>query len=171
MFIDPTSIFVTSLIGLITFPRLLYFMISNIKRYPSTLFKGRYLFYFIMSFLFAVCSILSALFFSHNFYYNGLFICWCSLTLIFLCLYLVLWVMFWMHGYEARYQFEKFVLPCPMSILSFASLLISGLFTLNIYLIISSIIYFVFEYIWSYKGFMLTKPKKVIDENDLNNNL
>ena len=171
MFIDSTSIFVTSLIGLIGIPRLLYFMITNVKRYPSALFKGKYLWFFIIASLFIVLSNLSSLFFSHNFFYNGLFIFWCSLTLIFLCLYLVLWAIFWMHGYEAGYQFEKIIFPSPMSVLSFASLFISGLFTLNIYLIISSIVYFIFEYAWSYKGFMLTKPKNLIQKDISNDNL
>lgn len=159
MNINPTSVFVTILISTITLIRLIYFLFANIKRYPLVLFKGKYLVFFILALFFDVASIVLSLLFSNNFYYNGLFILWCSLTLIFICLYFVLWIIFWMHGYNCYYQFKKIIVPSPMSVLSFLALLSSGLFTLNYFLIFASIVYFVFEYLWSYKGYELTKPK------------
>lgn len=163
MNINPTSIFVTILISVISLIRILYFMFANIRRYPLVLFKGKYLAFFILALFFDLASIILSLLFSNNFYYNGLFILWCSLTFIFICLYFVLWIIFWMHGYNCYYQFKKIIFPSPMSVLSFLALLISGFFTLNYFLILTSVIYFVFEYLWSYKGYMVTKPKITCD--------
>ena len=165
MSINPTSIFVTILITIGSLLRILYVLVKNKKIFPDQLFKGRYLIFVILAFIFDLSSIILSLLFSSTFYFNGSFIIWCSLTFCFLCLYLILWVLFWMHGYDIRYQFEKVLLPSPMSILSFLILFISGIFTLNYYLLFSSVCYFVFEYLWSYKGFMLTKPKIIKEKN------
>ena len=172
MEISPTSIYVTIMIFLGTSLRLFYFLFANVRKYPGQLFKGRNLFYFIVMILTNLTSLFFSLFFSNDFHYDGIFILWGSLTGISLCLSLTIWALFWMHGYNPYYQFKKIVLPCPLSILGSFIILLSGSTTLNYYLVASGVIFALFDYLWNYQGYKLTKPVipediPLHDEDDL----
>lgn len=157
--ITPTGIYCSIIVACITLFRILYLAITNNKCYPQELFKGRFLFLFIMNFILITASVVLALFFSKDFFYNGVFFLWSTLSGICLCLYFVLWVIFWMHGYEARYQFKKVVIPAPMAFLAAFTLILTAVCTLNYYLLAASIMLAITSYLWNYKGYLLTKPK------------
>lgn len=158
MQISPTSIYVTVMVFIALFPRDFYFLISNKRRHSSKLFEGRYLLLFIVMLISDLACVFFTLFYSHTFFYNGIFFLWAILSGIFLALYLMLWVIFFMHGYDSRYQFKKYLVPAPMTVLSILVILLSGVCTLNYWLLISAGVYSISSYIWSLKGYNLTKP-------------
>ncbi len=158
MKIEATNIYVMLTIFFATMPRFFYFLIVNKRRYPDTLFRGKYLLFEILAISSATGALVFALLFSNNFFYVGIFLSWAAISGILLCLYFTLWVLFWMHGYEARYQFNKVIVPAPMSIISSMIIFLSGLMTLNYYVIGFSISYGLFSYLWNYQGYRLTKP-------------
>ena len=157
--INVTSIFAASMVGAIVLIRYLYFLFANKKRLPNQLFKGAYLILFAFNFVLMTSSIAVTLLFSNNFYYNGFFFSWALIVLVSISLYVVLWIIFFMHGYDARFQFKKVVLPCPMTILEIITLLSTAIFSYNWILLGIAVTYAFTSYLWNYKGYLLTKPK------------
>lgn len=168
--INEESIATCITIFFIIFIRTIYVAIRNKKKFPNQLFEGKFLLLFFAKILVGISCCVFTLFFSNNFFYMGLFYSWLLIILIAYSLYFVLWVIFFMHGYDVRYQFKKVIAPSPLTFLEFVIILSTAIFTLNYICIGLSILYFVITYAWDYKGYQLTKPKipdhVVIREND-----
>ena len=150
------------IIGLTVIARFLYLGIVNKKRFPIQLFKGKYLIFFIIPSITALSSLAVCLFFTRAFENLGLFIVWAFIAGISALLELSIWVLFWSHGYEVRYQFEKIVCACPYVILESLILLSTALCSWNIPLICLSAVHFIFSLLWHLKGWSLTRPDETI---------
>jgi len=168
--INEESVFCCIVIFLVVFIRTIYFLIRNRKKFSSELFERKYLGAIFGKIFLGVAMCLFSLFYSNDFYILGLFFTWLLLILCCISLLFVLWIIFFMHGYDARYLFKKIILPCPMTFLEFFVILFTGIFTRNYFVIGLSLIYFLDSYMWDYKAYLLTKPKipdyVVIREND-----
>lgn len=159
MVINDTNILVLVVLVLAFVPRYLYFVFTNKKRHPAQLFEGKYLIDFISQGLLGSAACAFGFVYSYDFFYIGIFVGWIVVGLCIACLIFILWTLFWMHGYETRYQFSKLVVPAPMSILTSLLFLITGLCTLNYILIAISVVYGFLDYVWNLRGYYLTKPK------------
>ena len=155
--ISSTGVFVSLLITLLIFPRLIYFAIVNKRSYDNSLFEGYNLFFFIASIVFAMSSSLIALFFSNDFLNLGIFIVWMLVLGLALSLYLLFWSVFIMRGANPKNQFKKIIVPFPLTCLETMSLILTSVFTMNYYLLFSSIAYAIFAYLWNIKGYRLGK--------------
>ena len=158
MIISATSIYVFINALIISLPRTLYIMFKNARRFPGQLFKGKYLFLFITNFVLEMSINVLFLLLSHDFYYLGIFFLWSLLSGIILCLHFVLWIIFWMNGYDVRFQFKKVLVPAPLSVLTSLLFIVSALLSLNYISLILSIVYAVTSFIWNYKGYKITRP-------------
>lgn len=150
------------IIGLTVFVRFLYLATVNKKRFPDVLFKGKNLIFFIISLVMALSGLVVCLLLTKTIENLGLFIVWAFLSGASGLLELSIWVLFWLHGYEVRYQFEKIIAFCPFVILETIILLSTALCSLNIPLICIGVVYFIFSFIWHLKGWSLTKPDETI---------
>ncbi len=155
--ISSTGVFVSLLLALLILPRLIYFSIVNIQSFDNSLFKGRYLFYFVSSFIFALISLLTSLFFSYDFLNLGIFIVWMLLIGLALSLYLLFWSVFIMRGSNSNSHFKKIIIICPLTFLEAIAIVLTSVFTMNYYLLILGTIYLVFSYLWNIHGYNLTK--------------
>ena len=162
MFND-TSVSVAVVLAICVLPRLLYTLISNKRSFPDSMYKKQYLFLYIIYVLSGLAVIPLAFFFSQTFIVFGLFVFWIVLTFVILSLIMLLWIFFFMHGYDVRYLFRRLPVPSPIVILESLLVVLSGVFSLNYFLIIDGVIFFIAGYLWAYKGFKITKPK-VYDE-------
>ena len=140
-------------------PRLLYFSIKNVKKLPEQLFKRKYLFLFILMASSGFASIVLSFFFTKTFFYLGIFYSWVLVVGVLMSMYLVFMILFWHNGYEIRYMFEKFGVFAPMMFIEVVILLLTGLGSLNYWLIGSSVVFGVSAIIWNYKAYKLTRPK------------
>ena len=161
--LNDTSVSVAVVLAVCVLPRLFYTLFANKKSFPDSMYKKQYLFLFILYLISGIATIPLALFFSQTFITFGLFIFWIVITFVALALILLLWIYFFMHGYDVRYLFKRILVPSPIVIVEGFLVLITSIFSLNYYLIIDAVIFFIAGYLWSLKGFIITKPK-VFDE-------
>lgn len=168
--INEESVACSVVLFCVIFFRLIFETIRNKKKFPNALFSGKYLFLFLVKFVFGLLICIFALFYSNDFYILGLFFTWLLIILCSISLIFVLWIIFFMHGYDIRYLFKKVILPCPIVILEFIVIFSTAGFTRNYIVIGFAAIYSLATYIWNYKGYKLTKPKipdyVIIREND-----
>ena len=161
--LNDTSVSMAVVLAICVLPRLLYTLFANKKSFPDTMYKRQYLFVYIIYVLSGIAVVPLALFFSQTFIKFGLFVFWIVLTFVVLSLIMLIWIFFFMHGYDVRYLFRRILLPSPVVILETVLVLSSGIFSLNYFLIIDAAVFFISGYLWSLKGFFITKPK-VFDE-------
>ena len=140
------------------YPRLLYIAIKNKRSFPDTLFKFPYVLLFILYFVSGTSAPVLALFFSTSFVSFSFFVSWILIALILMCLGILVWILFFMHGYDVRYQFKRIVIPSPLSLIDSLIILISAVFSLNYILMIVGGVFALSNYLWCLKGFYLTKP-------------
>ncbi len=154
-----TGILVALFNFVITLPRLIYFLFRGRHLLGDIIFKGKNLAFFILSFLSSIACVTLAILFSDNFYYVGLFFLYMILASLGVSLYLIVWVMFWMHGCEGRYQFELIEkIPAPMAILSSFVLLSGSLLTLNYFMLACAIIYTLSSLLFDISLYKSTRP-------------
>lgn len=161
--INPTSIFATLMICLAGLPRFLYFVFGGKKRLPPALFEGSNLFLFIITTTSFFSLMVMSLLFSTDLGYLGKAIIWYTLTLLTLGLLLILWIIFFMNGYDPRYQFKKIGLYCPNALLIDVVFWLTILFTENWFAIIPCTVFTVTSFIWNFSGYRLTKP--IVDDD------
>ncbi len=157
--LNDTSVSVAVVLAICVLPRLLYTLFANKRSFPDTMYKRQYLLAYIIYVLSGLGSIPLALFFSQTFIVFGLFVFWIVLTFVILGLILLLWIFFFMHGYDVRYLFKRILVPSPIVLLESLLLIVSGIFSLNYFLIIDAVLFLASGYLWSFKGFKITKPK------------
>lgn len=154
-----TGILVAVFSFVVTLPRLLYFLFRGKALLGSKMFKGRNLTFFILSFLSSIAYVVLAVIFSQDFHMLGLFFVYMILATIGVSLYFIVWIMFWMHGNEARYQFELIEkIPAPMTILSGFVLLLGAGLTLNYYNLACVSLFLVSALLFDLAGYKLTRP-------------
>lgn len=163
MLINSASIYTASIILLAGLPRLLYFAIGSKKKLPPQLFEGRNLILFLINVLSFFSLVVMTLFLSKDFASLGTTIIWSTLTLLALGVLMIAWVIFFMNGYDPRYQFKKVIVPCPMVILVDIVFWLAILFTFNWWATIPCTVFTVSSYFWNFAGYKLTKP--VVDDD------
>lgn len=159
LLINTESIFAATIIGLVTYSRIIYFLVANKKRFPTALFKSKYLLLFVLNVGFSTAAVTLTLLFSNDFHYIGFFFGWALLAFMSLSLAMLIWIFFFMHGYDPRYQFKKVGVPAPMCVIEIILMLSTAVCTFNWPLLGISIAYAITGYLWNYKGYLLTKPK------------
>ena len=157
------SIYCASICLASCLPQILYFLIKGRKSLPPQLLHGCYLLVGLIAILSAIASCVVLLFFSTDFGTINRFFLWQLTSHLGVSLVFLSWILFIMHGYEARYLFRKILLPAHMNVLIVIIFLASALFPLNLWALIPVSIFIVSSLIWSIKAYYLTKPP--IDEN------
>lgn len=156
-----TGILVALFTFVISLPRLIYFSFKGNDLFGKVMFKGKNLAFFILSFLSSIACTTLAILFSTNFFYLGLFFVYMTISSLGVSLYLITWVMFWMHGNDGRLQFVLIDrIPCPMAILSSFVILLGSIMTLNYYMLGCALIYTFCIFGFDISGYKLTKVAK-----------
>ncbi|MCR5333052.1 MAG: hypothetical protein K6E11_03425 [Bacilli bacterium] len=157
--ISDMSLSVAVVVAICIYPRIFYSAIKNKRSFPDTLFKMPYVLLYIVYFVSGFSLPILALFFSTEFIKFGFFVGWILVALALFCLGILLWIWFFMHGYDIRYQFKRIVVPSPLSIIDSLLALVSAIFSMNYYMLGAAIAFTISNYLWSLKGYYLTKPK------------
>ena len=156
--INSGSIYASILVGVVLLPQLLFFLTKGRKVLPSELYRGRYLFCALASLISYLAIIVLVLFFSTSFGVIAQFFAWLFSTHTCVAAVLVGWIVFFMHGYEIRYMFEKIVVPAYMNVLIVIIYLLTAGLSMNYWAAIPTVIFSVFSLIWSFKAYKLTRP-------------
>ena len=156
--INSGSIYASILVGVVLLPQLLFFLTKGRKVLPSELYQGRYLFCALASLISYLAIIVLVLFFSTSFGVIAQFFAWLFSTHTCVAAVLVGWIVFFMHGYEIRYMFEKIVVPAYMNVLIVVIYLLTVGLSMNYWAAIPAVIFSVFSLIWSIKAYKLTRP-------------
>lgn len=144
-------------------PLLVYFFIRPVKKIPRELYEGRYLLFALISLISFAAFLVLVLLFSNDYGIVLRFLSWQVSTHTGMGLILLSWVIFFMHGYEFRYLFKKYLVPAHMSILIIVIFWLTALLSWNYWSMIPCAVFTVFFLLWSLKAYKITKPK--IDEN------
>lgn len=161
--ISVESIYVSIIITALYIFRVVHFLILGKNKISTKLFSLPYIFLFVGIILSGLASTILALFFSHTFSYNGFFFLFTGAAIICGGMYLILYFIFFGHGYDPRYQFSFLKLPCPFAVLTSIVYLLGSFLTSNYYLLISVSIFIIFSFIFDYLGYKETKPKVDLD--------
>ena len=156
--INSGSIYAASLVAIVLLPQLLFFLIKGRKVLPNELYQGKYLLFAIISLISYLAIIPLVLFFSTSFGVIAQFFAWLFSSHTCVAAVLVGWIIFFMHGYEIRYLFEKIVVPAYMNVLIVMIYVLTVGFSLNYWAAIPTAIFTVFSLIWSFKAYKLTRP-------------
>ena len=161
--ITDASIYSSVLIFLVLLPQLLYFLIRGRKSLPAELYRGRYLFYALISLASYLAMIVLVLFFSNSYGVIAQWFAWVFSVTTFAALLLVSWIIFIMNGYEIRYMFRKFGVPAHMNVIIVVIYWLTLLLSWNYWAMIPGAIFTIFSLLWSFKAYKLTKP--LIDDD------
>lgn len=156
--INDASIYSTIVVLLAVLPRLLFFIFSSKRRLPIEMFRGRYLILFVLMIISYLSMLPLTLLFSTDYGVIAKFFGWIFLSHTALGLILVIWILFFMHGYDLRYQFKKIAVPAPLSLLESAILWLTAILSSNYWAFIPCIVFTITSYIWNLKGYKLTLP-------------
>ena len=156
--INSGSIYASILVGVVLLPQLLFFLIKGSKVLPSELYHGKYFWFALISLISYLALIVLVLFFSTSFGVIAQFFAWLFSSHTCVAAVLVGWIIFFMHGYEIRYMFEKIVVPAYMNVLIVAIYLLTVGFSLNYWAAIPAATFSIFSLIWSFKAYKLTRP-------------
>ena len=161
--INDASIYSTIVVVLAFIPMLFFVILKGQKRLPEPLLRGKFLLcWLLMIGSFVSLSIL-VLFFSNEYGVIAKFFGWILFSHTCLGLILVLWILFFMHGYDIRYLFKKVIVPAPMCVLYNLVIWLTVSLSFNYWAMIPSFIFTVCSLFWNIKAFKLTKP--FIDED------
>lgn len=150
----------------VTLPRVIFLLIRSKSHIDTNLIKTPYLILEIVSLLSSLAAFILAYYFSRDYFYFGVFFTFLILSIIAWFTYFVLTIFYFQRGQEARYQFRVGKIIAPFTILGSFVILVAALTTLNFWLLIPFVTYFVSSFIVDYKGYLDTKPK--FTDEDLN---
>lgn len=156
--INSGSIYASSLVAIVLLPQLFFFLIKGRKVLPTQLYQGKYFWFGVISLISYLAIIPLILFFSTSFGVIAQFFAWLFSSHTCVAAVLVGWIIFFMHGYEIRYLFEKIVVPAYMNVLIVMIYVLTAAFSLNYWAAIPTVIFSVFSLIWSFKAYKLTRP-------------
>ena len=143
---------------IVTLPRIIFLLIRSKGHIDTNLVKPPYIILEILGLLSSLASFPLAFYFSRDFFYFGIFFTFLMVSVISAFSYFVLFIFYFQRGEEARFQFALGKIVAPFTILGSIVMLTTALTTLNFWLLIPTIVYFVSMFIVDYKGYKDTKP-------------
>jgi len=168
--ITAISVYTSIIVFIMGVIRNLYLATRNKKRFPPSLFEGKYLLCFFIFTISGIAMFILTFFYSSSLFVTPNLFLWILISNVLMCLWGLLWIVYYMHGYETRYQFKKVLVPAPMIVCEIGALFATALLTNNYPCIVLSIVYGVTAGVWNYRAYKLTLPPipddEVLREND-----